>query len=181
MKIIVFISGAGSNLLSIIKHLGTNYISAVISDNRYALGLKIAKKYNITSYIYDRKLYTSKNIFERDMMTCIDHEKPDYLILAGFMSILSYSFIKKYKNKIINIHPSLLPKYKGLNTYKRALDNKEKEHGVTIHIVTAEIDNGPILLQESYLIDPKDTIYTLKMKGKKLEHILYPKLLKQLI
>ena len=102
---------------------------------------------------------------------------PDYIVLAGFMRVLSQGFIQAFEHRILNIHPSLLPAYKGLNTHQRVLDNNEKQHGVSIHLVTGELDAGPIILQASYAVEAKDSVENLQSKGHQLEHQMYPQLL----
>ena len=175
IKTCVFISGNGSNLESIIKS-SRDYsfpisIKLIISNNINARGLKIAKKNNIPF-----KFFSSKNIsiFERNCLYEIKKSKIKFICLAGFMKLLSNNFIKLFKNKIVNIHPSLLPKYKGLNTYKRVLHNKDKYSGCTVHFVNGLLDSGKTVLQKKILIDENDTEKSLKLKILKLEHKLYP-------
>ena len=147
-KACIFISGNGSNLLSLIKNTRDyNFpikIELIISNNRHAKGLKIAKKYSIPY-----KYLSSKNeeLFERNCLYEIKKKNIKFLCLAGFMKILSNNFIRLFGNKIVNIHPSLLPKYKGLNTHKRAIKNKESFSGCTVHYVNSKLDSGKIILQ----------------------------------
>ena len=176
IKTCVFISGNGSNLKSIIKY-SRDYnfpikIELIISNNRHAKGLKIAKKYSIPY-----KYLSSKNeeLFERNCLYEIKKKNIKFLCLAGFMKLLSTNFIKSFRYKIVNIHPSLLPKYKGLNTHKRVLKNKEKFSGCTVHYVTPELDSGKIILQKKVLISKNETPSSLKLKILKQEHSLYPK------
>ena len=176
IKACVFISGNGSNLKSIIKN-SRNYnfpikIELIISNNIKAKGLKIAKKYSIPYKYFSSK---SKKIFERKCLFEIRKRNIKFLCLAGFMKILSNNFIRTFNNKIINIHPSLLPKYKGLNTHNRVIKNKEKFSGCTVHYVTPELDSGKIILQKKVLIDKNETPNSLKLKILKQEHSLYPK------
>ena len=175
IKSCVFISGSGSNLKSIIKH-SRDYsfpikIELIISNNIKAKGLQLAKKYSIPY-----KFYSSKNQkkFERQCLFEIKKRKIKFLCLAGFMKVLSNNFIRAFGYKIINIHPSLLPKYKGLNTHKRVLKSKEKYSGCTVHFVTPELDSGKIILQKKILIDKNETESSLKIKILKQEHKLYP-------
>lgn len=186
MNIAVFISGTGSNLKAIIKYIQSNNlpisIKAVISDQPNAYGLTIAKLNGINTYVVPFK----KLSITQDLLDVLEVSAPlgiDYIILAGYMRILPASFVNypKYKNKILNIHPSLLPKYPGLNTHQKVIDNKDTEHGCTIHIVTAELDNGPILAQAKCFVTPRDTADTLKAKVQKLEHALYPKVIENLL
>ena len=170
----VFISGNGSNLKSIIKN-SRNYnfpirINLIISNNTNAYGLKYAKKYNIPY-----KFFSSDNqsIFERDCLIELKKRKIQFLCLAGFMKILSNNFIKSFKYQIINIHPSLLPKFKGLNTHSRVLRSGERYTGCSVHLVNAEFDSGNIILQKKVLIKKKETVNSLRKKVLKQEHKLY--------
>ena len=176
IKTCVFISGNGSNLKSIIKN-SRDYkfpikIELIISNNIKANGLKIAKKYSIPSIYVSSK---NKKIFERNCLFEIKKRKIKFLCLSGFMKVLSNNFIKSFHHKIINIHPSLLPKYKGLDTHARVLKDKEKYSGCTVHYVTPELDSGKIILQKKVLVDKNETAHSLKLKILKQEHILYPK------
>ena len=148
IKTCIFISGNGSNLKSILKN-SRDYnfpikIGLIITNNNKANGLKIAKKYSIPYKYFSSK---SQKIFERKCLAEIKKRNIKFLCLAGFMKVLSNNFIRSFNNKIINIHPSLLPKYKGLNTHKRVLKNQEKFSGCTVHYVTPELDSGKIILQ----------------------------------
>ena len=184
MSIIVLISGNGSNLQSIINCIEAGQIdariAAVISNNGDAYGLTRAKKHAIETRVIDHRLYDSRSSFDHDLSQCVQEFEPDYIVLAGFMRILGSDFIHAHKNKIINIHPSLLPEYKGLNTYQRAMDNRETEHGVSIHVVTPELDDGPVLMRGRYAIESGDTVADLQHKGHRLEHRMYPKTLQLL-
>ena len=171
----VFISGNGSNLKSIIKS-SRDYkfpikIELIITNNIKAKGLYFAKKYSIPY-----KFFSSENQkkFERNCLFEIKKRKIKFLCLAGFMKILSNDFIKNFGYAIINIHPSLLPKYKGLNTHKRVLKSKEKYSGCTVHFVSPELDSGKIILQKKILINKNETESSLKIKILKQEHKLYP-------
>ena len=176
IKTCVFISGNGSNLKSIIKN-SRDYnfpinIELIISNNIKAGGLKIAKKHSIPYKFFSSK---NKNLFERNCLFEIKKRKIKFLCLAGFMKILSSNFIKSFGWKIVNIHPSLLPKYKGLNTHKEAIKNKEKYSGCTVHFVTSKLDSGKIVSQKKIIIDKNETENSLKNKILKQEHILYPR------
>ena len=171
----VFISGNGSNLKSLIKS-SRDYnfpitIQLIISNNANAKGIRFAKQYSIPY-----KFFPSDNRekFERNSLFEIKKKKIKLLCLAGFMKILSNKFIKNFGYKIINIHPSLLPKYKGLNTHKRVLKSKEKYSGCTVHLVTPKLDSGKIILQKKILIDKNETETSLKTKILRYEHKLYP-------
>ena len=176
IKACVFISGNGSNLKSIIKN-SRDYnfpikIELIISNNIKANGLKIAKKYSIPYKYFSTR---NKKLFERNSLFEIKKRNIKFLCLAGFMKVLSNNFIKSFHHKIINIHPSLLPKYKGLDTHKRVLKNKEKYSGCTVHYVTSELDSGKIILQKRIRIGKNETAHSLKLKILKQEHVLYPK------
>jgi len=174
IKTCVLISGAGSNLNSLIKSSREyNFpikIELIISNNRKAKGLSLAKKYSIPYKVLSLK---NKKNFERKCLFEIKKKKIKFLCLAGFMKVLSNNFIKNFGHKIVNIHPSLLPKYKGLNTHKRVLKNNEKYSGCTVHFVTPELDSGKIILQKKVLIDKNETEKSLKKKILIQEHKLY--------
>ena len=172
----VFISGTGSNLKSLIKFSRTAKspisINFVISNNSKAKGLNYAKKFKIKKKVLNFK---NKNLSEKKLLSILNINNIDMICLAGFMKILSGNFIKKFKGKILNIHPSLLPKYKGLNTHRRALSNKEKYSGCTVHFVSAKLDSGEIILQKKVKISKNETKTTLAKKILIQEHKLYPK------
>jgi phosphoribosylglycinamide formyltransferase-1 len=173
----VFISGRGSNLKELIKYSkknNTNWkIKLVISNKKNAKGLLFAKKNNIRYFAIEKK----KETFEKKAINYLNKNKIQLLCLAGFMRILSKSFIDKYKFKIINIHPSLLPKYKGLDTHKRAIEAKDKYAGSTVHYVNAKLDSGKIIIQKKIKILKKDSPATLAKRVLKIEHQIYPKAL----
>ena len=175
LNISVFISGRGSNLLSLIKHSKIKNskikINLIISNNKFSKGLEFAKKNKIKYFIID---YSKKKQAEYKILGYLKKNKIDLICLAGFMKILSSSFIKKFKNPILNIHPSLLPKYKGLNTHRRAIENKDKFSGATVHFVTTKLDSGKIILQKKIKISKIDTEKTLAKKVLRIEHKLYP-------
>ena len=175
----VFISGSGSNLNSIIKNsLKKNFpikISLVISNNKNAYGINYAKNNKIKFKIINSKKMIN---FENKTLIILKKNNIKLICLAGFMKILSNKFIKDFKYKILNIHPSLLPKYKGLNTHKRVLENKEKFSGCTVHYVTNKLDSGRVILQKKVRIIKADNEKTLRKKILKIEHFLYPKAIK---
>ena len=177
-KAAVFISGTGSNLKSLIKFSKTKKspisISLIISNNSKAKGLDFANIYKIKNKIFN---FRDNKKTEKKILLELKKNKIDIVCLAGFMKILSKSFVKNFKGKILNIHPSLLPKYKGLNTHQRALDKKEKYSGCTVHYVTSKLDSGKIILQKQVKISKRDTPKTLAKKILKQEHKLYPKAL----
>lgn len=175
----IFISGSGSNLNSIIKNsLKKNFpikISLVISNNKNAYGINYAKNNKIKFKIINSKKMIN---FETKTLIILKKNNIKLICLAGFMKILSDKFIKDFKYKILNIHPSLLPKYKGLNTHKRVLKNKENFSGCTVHYVTNKLDSGRVILQKKVRIIKADNEKTLRKKILKIEHLLYPKAIK---
>ena len=181
IKTAVFISGKGTNLRNLIKFSKLKKspikICLVFSSNRLAKGLNYAKKYLIKMKIYN---FTNKKKAEFLILKDLKVNRIDLICLAGFMKILSPDFIKKFKGKILNIHPSLLPKYKGLNTHARAIKNKDKYSGCTVHLVNAKLDSGKIILQKKIKIFKKDTVYKLKKRVQKQEYKLYPKAISKL-
>ena len=175
-KTAVFISGTGSNLKSLIKFSRTSKspisIDLVISNNSKAKGLGYAKIYKIKKKVLSFK---NKNLSEKKLLSILKINNIEMICLAGFMKILSKNFIKKFKGKILNIHPSLLPKYKGLNTHKRVLKNKEKFSGCTVHFVNSRLDSGKIILKKKVKISKKETEVSLSKKILVQEHKIYPK------
>ena len=182
INVAVFISGNGSNLKNLITYsLKKNSkfkIILVISNKSSAKGLDYAKKFKIK-----KKIVNYLNIInaEKDILSQLKKNKIDLICLAGFMKILSINFIKNFNRKIINIHPSLLPKYKGLNTHQRAINNKEKYSGCTVHYVNSKLDSGKIILQKKVKILKNDTSKKLSKKVLKYEHLLYPKALNKVL
>ena len=175
IKTAVFISGTGSNFKNLIKFSKIKKtpisINLVVSNTHKAKGLKYADQFNIK-----KKIFNFQNIknAEKDILTILKKDKIKFICLAGFMKILSNNFIRKFDGKIINIHPSLLPKYKGLHTHQRALTNKEKFVGCTIHYVTTKIDSGKIIMQKKVKVSANDNLTSLAKKVLKQEHKLYP-------
>tara|TARA_Y100000768_G_scaffold235100_1_gene177773 strand:- start:251 stop:832 length:582 start_codon:yes stop_codon:yes gene_type:complete len=176
IKTAVFISGTGSNLKSLIRFSKLKKspisINLIVTNNKLAKGLKYGSIFKI-----ERKIINFKNnkIAEKKILTELKKNKIDLVCLAGFMKILSNYFIKNFKGKILNIHPSLLPKYKGLNTHQRALKNKDKYSGCTVHFVNSKLDSGKIILQKKVKIFKKDTPTSLAKKVLAQEHKLYSK------
>ena len=172
----IFISGTGSNLKNLLdfslKKNSPIQINLILSNKYDAKGLRYAKKYKIKKkvYIFKNQILTEKKILKE-----LKSNKIQLICLAGFMKILSKNFINKFKGKILNIHPSLLPKYKGLNTHKRVLKNKEKFSGCTVHFVTPKLDSGKIILQKRVKINKKETPETLSKKILAQEHKIYPR------
>ena len=179
MRAVILISGNGSNLQSLIdnaKKIDLE-ICSVISNKEDAFGLKRAERANISTHFVDLSRFESVEDFDNQIITIIDELDIGLIILAGYMRILSSDFINHFAGKILNIHPSLLPKFPGLNTHRKAIDAKEKYHGATVHFVTEELDGGPIINQEIVEIDPIDTEYSLAQKVLEKEHILYPRVI----
>ena len=176
VKTAVFISGKGSNLKSLIKfsRLKKSPISIdiIISNNSNSKGLEFGKIFKIKKKVINFKI---QHLAEKEVLYILNKNKINLICLAGFMKILSKNFIKNFKGKILNIHPSLLPKFKGLNTHKRAIDNKEKYSGCTVHFVNSKLDSGKIILQKKIKINKKDTPQLLAKKILVEEHKLYPK------
>ncbi len=176
IKTAVFISGTGSNLKNLINFSKTKKspisIDLIISNTIKAKGLKFANQYQIK-----KKIFNFKNIktTEKKLFILLKKNKIKFICLAGFMKILSSKFIKQFNGKIINIHPSLLPRYKGLNTHSRAIQNKDKFSGCTVHYVTEKLDSGKIIMQKKIKILKKDTHHLLLEKVLKQEHKIYPK------
>ncbi len=172
----VFISGTGSNLKNLIKfslkRVSPIEVNLIISNNVKAKGLKFAKLYKIKKKVYN---YEKKKISEIKILKDLMSNDIKLICLAGFMKILSKDFIRKFKGKILNIHPSLLPKYKGLNTHDRVIQNKEKYSGCTVHLVNSKLDSGKIILQKKVKLSKKETPLSLQKKILKHEHILYPR------
>ncbi len=182
IKTAVFISGTGSNLRSLIRYSKTRKsvisIDLIISNNLKAKGLRFSKIYKIKRKVYNFK---KKISVENKILKNLKKNKIKLICLAGFMKILSKKFIKNFSGKIINIHPSLLPKYKGLNTHQRAIENKEKYSGCTVHYVNSKLDSGQVILQKKVKITKKETPKTLAKKILAQEHKLYPKAINKII
>ena len=176
IKTAVFISGTGSNLKSLIKFSKLKKspisINLIITNNKLAKGLKYGTIFKIQKKIINFK---NKDVAEKKILHELKKNKIELVCLAGFMKILSKNFITSFKGKILNIHPSLLPKYKGLNTHQRALENKDKYSGCTVHLVNSRLDSGKIILQKKVKILKKDTQNSLAKKVLAQEHKLYPK------
>lgn len=181
-SVVVLISGSGSNLQAIIddstKQPALYQIAAVISNRADAYGLVRATKAGIASHSLDHKQFDEREKFDHALRELIDSYSPDLLVLAGFMRILSHDFVLHYQGRLLNIHPSLLPKYQGLNTHQRALDAGDEKHGVSVHFVTAELDGGPVVLQAELPILPNDNAETLAQRVLKQEHKMYPRVIR---
>lgn len=181
-KVAVLISGGGSNLQAMIDKFESDEtveLSCVLSNKKDAYGLKRASEANIDNFFVDHTNFPSREDFDKELIGTLEKYKPDLVVLAGFMRILSPLFVNKYSGKLINIHPSLLPKYKGLDTHKRVLDNNEEYHGVTVHYVDNTLDGGPICAQSRLKVETKD-IDELQEAIHELEHKLYPWVINQI-
>jgi len=178
----VFISGTGSNLKSLIKFSNLKKspisIKMIISNNPKSKGLTFAKIYKIRKKIFN---FSKQAKTEKEILELLKKRKINLICLAGFMRILSKNFIQNFKGQILNIHPSLLPKYKGLNTHERAIKNKDRYSGCTVHFVTAKLDSGKIIIQKKVKINKKDTPRTLANKVLAEEHKLYPEAILKII
>ena len=176
----VFISGNGSNLQAIIDATSNGLIDGqiccVLSNKKEAYGLARAKKSNIPTIVIEHQNYENREEFDNALLQSLQKYNPDLIVLAGFMRILTPVFIKPYLGKLINIHPSLLPKYPGLNTHQKVIANKDTEHGVTVHFVDENLDGGPICAQSTMKVESND-IETLEKRIHELEHELYPKVI----
>ncbi|WP_419147860.1 phosphoribosylglycinamide formyltransferase [Pseudoalteromonas 'SMAR'] len=181
-RLVVLISGSGSNLQAIIDACQSGYINAevaaVISNKADAYGLTRAKHAGIATQVLDHKQFASREEYDVALGQLISDFTPDLVVLAGFMRILTPSLVQKFKGKMLNIHPSLLPKYQGLNTHQRAIDANDAEHGVSVHFVTEELDGGPVVCQARVPILPDDTAESLAKRVHMQEHKLYPLVVK---
>ncbi len=182
-SVVVLISGSGSNLQSIIDNadnIGIK-IQSVISNKADAFGLERAKKAGIATQVISHTQFATREAFDQALIQYINTLNPKLVILAGFMRILSADFINVFAGKILNIHPALLPKFKGLDTHQRAIDANEEFAGATVHFVTNELDSGAIILQKSVVIESNDTAKSLAAKVLEQEHILYPMAIKKVL
>lgn len=179
MRLAVLISGSGSNLQAIIDASEVNQINAeiavVISNKPAAGGLEKAKKHGIACEVLNHQKFSSRADFDSELKKLIDSYQVDLVVLAGFMRILTPEFVEYFSGRMMNIHPSLLPLYQGLHTHRRALEAGDKEHGVTVHFVTAELDGGPSIIQARVPVKEKDSEENLANRVLKEEHYIYPK------
>ncbi|WP_369310943.1 phosphoribosylglycinamide formyltransferase [Providencia rettgeri] len=177
-NIVVLISGSGSNLQSIIDSCQSGAVHgrivAVVSNQNEAYGLVRAQQAGIPTAYLDAKTYANRQAYDAALLAIIEQYQPDIVVLAGFMRILSPDFVKHFTGKVLNIHPSLLPKYPGLHTHRKALENGDKEHGTSVHFVTEELDGGPVILQAKVPVFPEDNEELLVERVKTQEHIIYP-------
>ena len=183
-KIVVLISGSGSNLEAILESCAAKKINGrviqVISNNPDAYGLTRASEFNIPSTIIDHKKFSSRIDFENSLEDCLDTLSPDLIVLAGFMRILGTKITSKFSNKMINLHPSLLPMYPGLHTHEKVLENKDPHHGISIHYVSSELDAGPLIAQGFIDIGKDETLKNMIKRIHKIEHLLLPEIINEI-
>ncbi|MFL6707005.1 MAG: phosphoribosylglycinamide formyltransferase [Massilia sp.] len=184
-NIVILISGGGSNMAAIVRAAQLEQwpakIAAVISNKADAGGLKFAAEQGIPTAVVSNQDYASRELFDAALREVIDRFDPDLVVLAGFMRILTAPFVEHYAGRMLNIHPSLLPKYPGLHTHRQALAAGDARHGATVHIVTAELDHGPVLGQAEIEVLPGDTEATLAARLLTVEHQLYPRVIRRLL
>ncbi|MBE0508938.1 MAG: phosphoribosylglycinamide formyltransferase [Marinospirillum sp.] len=178
-RVVVLISGNGSNLQALIDARQTEEglggeIVAVISDKAEAYGLERARQAGIKDLVLSPRDFTSREEYDQQLVRLVEENQADLVVLAGFMRILSPAFVLRFHGRLLNIHPSLLPKYKGLHTHRRALEAGENEHGLSIHFVTEELDGGPLILQATVPVELDDDEATLAKRVQVKEHLLYP-------
>jgi len=176
-NVVVLISGSGSNLQALIDSLGDDNparICAVLSNRAEAFGLQRAHAAGIATDVVQHKDFSNREAFDAALMEIIDTYQPQLVVLAGFMRILTPGFVRHYQGRLLNIHPSLLPKYKGLDTHRRALEAGDHEHGCSVHFVTEELDGGPVAIQAAFAVEPDEGVDSLTGRVHGAEHIIYP-------
>ncbi|MDP2244136.1 phosphoribosylglycinamide formyltransferase [Pseudomonas sp.] len=177
-NVVVLISGSGSNLQALIDSIAHDgnpaRVSAVISNRADAYGLERAKQAGIATAVLDHKQFEGREAFDAALVEAIDAFEPQLVVLAGFMRILTPGFVRHYAGRLLNIHPSLLPKYKGLHTHQRALEAGDSEHGCSVHFVTEELDGGPLVVQAVIPVRANDTLDSLAQQVHRQEHVIYP-------
>ena len=182
LAIVVLISGNGSNLQAIIDAINSGelpaVIRAVISNRPHAFGLERARRADIAAVVIDNKHYTDRKSFDDALQSAIDNYRPELVVLAGFMRILGQSFVRHYQGRLLNVHPSLLPAFRGMDTHRRALAAGVTEHGLSIHFVTDELDGGPVIIQKKVPVLDGDDAETLAARVLEAEHRLYPKVIR---
>lgn len=179
-NVVILISGSGSNLQALIDQskTGEYTIASVISNNADAYGLQRATRAGIPTLVIDHRDFADRKEFDLALQEAIDAINPNLLVLAGFMRILGADFVSHFSGRILNIHPSLLPKFQGTRTHERALEAGEKEHGASVHFVTEDLDGGPVIAQERIKVRADDTADSLQRRVLQKEHLLYPKVVK---
>jgi len=176
-NVVVLISGSGSNLQALIDSLNESNpvrVRAVISNRAEAFGLQRARAAGIETQVIDHKQFANREAFDTALMEHIDAYAPQLVVLAGFMRILTPAFVRHYQGRLLNIHPSLLPKHKGLDTHRRALEAGDDEHGCSVHFVTEELDGGPVAIQAAFTVRPSEGIDALTSRVHTAEHMIYP-------
>ncbi|MDN7127703.1 phosphoribosylglycinamide formyltransferase [Pseudidiomarina sp. 1APR75-33.1] len=177
-RIVVLISGSGTNMQAIVDACQADRIDgevvAVISNKADVGGLEKAAKAGIPTAVLSHREFDSREAYDEELLKLVDSFAPDVVVLAGFMRILTPAFAQHYQGRMLNIHPSLLPKYRGINTHQRALDSGDTEHGVSVHFVTEELDGGPVILQAVVPVFPEDTALDLQQRVHSQEHRIYP-------
>lgn len=177
-NVVVLISGSGSNLQALIDSIAHDgnpaRIAAVISNRADAYGLERAKQAGIATAVLDHKQFDGREAFDAALVEAIDAFDPQLVVLAGFMRILTPGFVRHYAGRLLNIHPSLLPKYKGLHTHQRALEAGDSEHGCSVHFVSEELDGGPLVVQAVVPVQSDDSPSSLAQRVHEQEHVIYP-------
>ncbi|RUO40463.1 phosphoribosylglycinamide formyltransferase [Aliidiomarina taiwanensis] len=177
-RIVILISGSGSNMVNIAEQCANQRIAglvvAVIANKAGAAGIKKAEALGIDTAVLSHRDFESRESYDQALAALVEEYQPDVVVLAGFMRILTADFVQQFQGRLLNIHPSLLPKYKGLNTHARALENGDTEHGVSVHFVTEELDGGPVVLQAKVPIFPGDTEEELQQRVHEQEYRIYP-------
>lgn len=179
-KIVILISGRGSNMQALLSARLPCHIAAVISNRADAHGLEIAAQHGIATRIVSHRDFADRALFDIALSEAIDSYQPDFIVLAGFMRILTEQFVNRYHGRLINIHPSLLPAYAGMHTHERALQDGVKIHGCTVHFVTPDLDLGPVIIQAAVPVLYNDTAQMLSERVLKEEHIIYPQAIRWL-
>lgn len=184
-KIVILISGRGSNMEAIVQACAAEgwpaRVAAVVSNRPDAPGLRFAQARGIATAVVDHKRYEGRDAFDADLARVLHGFAPDVVVLAGFMRILTPGFVKQFEGRLVNVHPSLLPAFTGLNTHRRAIEAGCKVAGATVHFVTAELDHGPIIAQAAVSVLPGDTEATLSARVLSREHVLYPRAVRWLV
>ena len=182
IRIVILASGFGSNLQAIVDAIKENRLSAqviaVISDQANAYALERARKEDILPIFIDAGQYPQRHQFDAVLQSKLERLDPDLIVLAGFMRILSATIVNRFRNRMMNIHPSLLPRHKGLNTHERVLKEGDSCHGASVHFVTPELDDGPIILQREFNVNTSDTVEDLERRVHEIEHKIYPEAIK---
>ncbi|USE34525.1 phosphoribosylglycinamide formyltransferase [Endozoicomonas sp. SCSIO W0465] len=175
-RVVVLLSGNGSNLQALLdqEHNYSYHVVGVISNVPEAYGLERARQHKVAALGLDYKVFSSRGAFDQRLVEEVNRFEPDLVVLAGYMKILSPEFVEKFAGRLINVHPSLLPEYKGLGTYRRVLADKKTQHGCTVHFVTPELDSGTHIIQASLSIGPNDNEDSLKQRVQAMEHRIYP-------